>query len=168
MRSIFQVYNLTMTPSSQDEKQLNFLRAAKRRPEREIESSSGATLDYRIEELAGQRLLLLEGEERRLARVQDMLDLIAEALPRRVNTVVVPVTRLDPSFFQLRSGLAGELAQKIVNYRLKLAVVGDVAAFIADSKAFADFVRESNRGASILFVQDMDELAKKLSAFEGL
>lgn len=121
-------------------------------------------MDYRIEEFEGRRLLVLEGEEPTLARVQDMLDLIAEALPRRVGMIVVPVVRLDPSFFRLRSGLAGEFVQKIVNYRLKLAVIGDVSKFIAGSAAFADFVRESNHGRDVLFLPDLNALADKLSA----
>ena len=124
-------------------------------------------MDYRIAERDGQRLLVLEGEERILARVQDVLDLIAEALPRRVSIIVVPVVRLDPSFFQLRSGLAGEFVQKIVNYRLKLAVIGDISQFTAASAALADFVRESNRGGSVFFVPDMEALNEKVSTLEG-
>lgn len=124
-------------------------------------------MDYRIQELEGGRLLILEGEEPVLARVQDVLDLIAEALSRRVSMIVVPVVRLDPCFFQLRSGLAGEFVQKIVNYRLGLAVIGDISEFTAGSAAFADFVRESNRGRSILFVEHMNELNKRLSALES-
>ena len=121
-------------------------------------------MEFRIEELERQRLLFLDGEGPALARVQDILDLVAEALPRRVSMIVVTVERLDPSFFQLRSGLAGEFVQKIVNYRLRLAVIGNISAFTANSAAFTDFVRESNRGRSIFFVHDLDELVEKLAA----
>jgi hypothetical protein len=123
-------------------------------------------MGFRIEELGGQRLLVLDNDGPVLARVQDAIDLIAEALPQGVHMIVAPVARFDPSFFQLRSGLAGEVVQKIVNYRLKLAVVGDISQFVSESKAFADFVRESNRGGSVYFFQDMDALKEAVSNWQ--
>ena len=78
-------------------------------------------MDRRIVELNGHRLLVLGDEGPALTRVQDVLDLVGKALPQRVSVIVAPVARLDPEFFRLRSGLAGEFVQKIVNYRLRLA-----------------------------------------------
>ena len=121
-------------------------------------------MSNRIEERNGQRLLVLEDTGPLLARVQDILDLIAEAPLQHVDAIVVPVARLDPAFFRLRSGLAGEFVQKIVNYRRRLAVIGDISAFTAASTAFADFVRESNRGRNVFFVPDLDALAARLAA----
>jgi len=122
------------------------------------------TMDYRIEEVNGHRLLVLDGEGPAVTRVQDVLELVAEALPRRASMIVVTVARLDPAFFELRSGFAGEFVQKIVNYRLRLAVIGDISEFIANSAALTDFIRESNRGRSIFFVRDLDALVEKLAA----
>src|SRR5262249_3333048 len=96
-----------------------------------------------------------------------MLDLIGEALPQRVSVIVVPAARLDGEFFRLRSGVAGEFTQKIVNYRLKLAVLGDISAFTASSTALSDFVRESNRRQNIFFLPDLNALAAKLSALQA-
>jgi Domain of unknown function (DUF4180) len=42
--------------------------------------------------------------------------------------------------------LAGEFAQKFVNYRLRLAIVGDISQHLAGSEALCDFVAETNRG----------------------
>lgn len=55
--------------------------------------------------------------------------------------IAVPVARFDPEFFRLRSGLAGEITQKFVNYRSKLAVIGDISEKAAESVALRDFVR---------------------------
>ena len=73
------------------------------------------------------------------------LDLIGAALGR-ADAVAVPVARIAPEFFALRSGVAGAVAQKFVNYRLRLVVVGDVSGYVEGSTALRDFVRESNRG----------------------
>jgi hypothetical protein len=102
-----------------------------------------------------------------VARVQDALDLIGEALSRGATIIVMPVERLDPAFFVLSSGLAGEVTQKIVNYRLKLAVIGDISTQTANSSALRAFVRESNRGRSIFFAQDLESLAAALSMPRG-
>jgi hypothetical protein len=122
---------------------------------------------HRIDELQGQRLLIVDDENPALARVQQILDLIGEALPQRVSVIVVPVARIDPAFFVLRSGLAGEFIQKIVNYRLKLAIVGDISAFTAAGGPLADFVRESNQGRNIFFLPDHNALADKLTALSA-
>jgi len=76
--------------------------------------------------------------------------------------VAVPVSRFDESFFRLRSGLAGEIMQKFVNYQVRLVVVGDISAQVAASTALRDLVTESNRGRHIWFVDDLDELADRL------
>lgn len=89
-------------------------------------------------------------------------DLIGDAWGADANFIVVPVSRLDPEFFRLASGVAGELLQKIVNYRLRIAILGDITAHVARSDALRDFVWESNRGTQVWFVADEAELEKKL------
>lgn len=111
----------------------------------------------------GHRLLIVEPTGSILAKTRDVLDLIGEALQQKARVIVVPVGRLDPAFFQLRSGFAGEFVQKIVNYQLKLGVIGDISAYVAESNALRDFVRECNRGSSVFFVSDIDALLAKLS-----
>ncbi len=88
---------------------------------------------------------------------QDALDLIGAAFSR-AEVVAVPAQRFDERFFHLRTGLAGEIMQKFVNYRLRLAVVGDISAHVAGSTALRDLVYESNKGRHVWFVADLDEL----------
>jgi hypothetical protein len=54
------------------------------------------------------------------------------------------------------------MLQKTANYHLRVAIVGDIAASIAASKPLADFVSESNRGARVWFVGDLDALRARL------
>ena len=77
--------------------------------------------------------------------------------------IAVPAARLDPAFFTLASGVAGEFVQKFANYGLRLAVVGDISDALGRSAALRDFVGESNRGRQVWFVADADELARRLS-----
>ena len=89
-------------------------------------------------------------------------DLIGDAWGAGATTVAVPVERLDPSFFDLRSGVAGGIAQKLVNYRIRLALVGDVEPFVAASDALRDWVWESNRGDQVWFLPDAATLEARL------
>ena len=91
-------------------------------------------------------------------------DLIGDALTVGAPGVVIPVERLDPAFFDLRSGVAGEIVQAFVTYQLRLVVVGELPPAASSSRAFASFVRETNRGDQAWFVATMDDLRTRLAA----
>jgi hypothetical protein len=75
----------------------------------------------------------------------------------------IPVVRLGDDFFQLRSGLAGEVAQKFVNYQIWLAIFGDISERLAASKALTDFVFEANQGQALWFAANINEVQKRLA-----
>jgi hypothetical protein len=87
-------------------------------------------------------------------------DVIGEALGRQADVLVVPVGRLGDDFFQLRTGVAGEILQKCVNYQLTLVVLGELPA--DRSQPFKDLVYESNRGRHAWFLADRAELDRRL------
>lgn len=89
---------------------------------------------------------------------QQFLDLSMNLPTERM---IIHAQTFDPSFFDLRSGLAGEVLQKVVNYRLRLAIVGDFSVY--ESKALRDFIFESNKGKTIAFVSTVDEAFKTLT-----
>ena len=104
-------------------------------------------------------LLQLAPDGPRIRTAQDAMDLIATTfVPDGAETIVVPVERLDPDFFRLATGVAGEVVQKFVNYRRRLVVLGDVSGHITRSDAFRDWVREVNRGHDVRFVATAAEL----------
>jgi Domain of unknown function (DUF4180) len=77
---------------------------------------------------------------------------------------VIPTERFEEGFFDLRTRIAGEILSKLVQYRLRVAVVGDISRHLAESSALRAFVYESNRGDQILFVASAEELAARLEA----
>ncbi len=87
---------------------------------------------------------------------RDAADVIAEALP--FEWIVIPVERLDTDFFRLRTGVAGQIVQKFVNYRRRVAIVGDVSQYVNASPAFRDFVLEANRGTDLNFIENIESL----------
>jgi len=114
--------------------------------------------------IADQPALVLDQTGPLLRSEDDARDMIQETFGTGIELAVVPIERLDPDFFVLRTGVAGVFVQKLVQYRLRLAVVGDISAHVAASDALRDWVREVNRGRDILFVPDVDALEARLKA----
>lgn len=99
-----------------------------------------------------------------IARTDDAMDLIGNASYSGVSLVVLPQSRLHPEFFRLSSLLAGDILQKFVNYRVRLAVVGDIHTHIEASDALRDFVWESNRGDHVWFLDHEAALEARLAS----
>jgi hypothetical protein len=117
----------------------------------------------RIDDSSGIRVLHLEAEGEPISTPDDASDLVGTAWSHNASMIAVPVERLDPEFFRLRSGIAGEITQKLVNYRLRHAVLGDITKQVKASAALRDFVWESNVGEHVWFVDDEAALAEKLA-----
>lgn len=97
----------------------------------------------------------VDGGELAVANVQDALDLMATARYEGADSVLLPKEAVHEDFFQLRSGLAGEVLQKYTNYGFRVAFVGDFGVY--DSKALRDFIYESNKGGKVLFLPTREE-----------
>jgi hypothetical protein len=117
----------------------------------------------RIEALGGESVLVVD-EEAPAVAIANVVDAMTAAFDAGAQVIAVAVDRLDPAFFDLRTGVAGEIAQKLVNYRLRLAVVGELPAMALESRAFAAFVREGNRGSGPWFVATLAELGARLGS----
>ncbi|GHJ53939.1 DUF4180 domain-containing protein [Micromonospora chersina] len=116
-----------------------------------------------LEERAGVPVLVCDPAGPPVATTEAALDLIGAAFGG-AEVVAVPAARLDPSFFSLGTRFAGEIMQKFVNYRLRLVVVGDISAHLAESGALRALVAESNRHDHIWFVPDLAALDARLAA----
>lgn len=80
------------------------------------------------------------------------------------DRIAIDGTMLDADFFELKTGLAGEIAQKFVNYQVKLAVIGDFAGYTSASKSLRDFIYECNQGKDLFFLPTETEAVEKLGA----
>ncbi|MEU5540072.1 DUF4180 domain-containing protein [Streptomyces sp. NPDC020362] len=92
------------------------------------------------------------------------LDPIGDARGRGAELVVVPVVQVADEFFRLRPGVAGAVLQKLVNHRLRLAVVGDTSRRVDAGDALRDFGYESNQGRRLWIVtghEDLDDRPRR-------
>ncbi|MFF3670526.1 DUF4180 domain-containing protein [Microtetraspora malaysiensis] len=116
-----------------------------------------------LRDFDGTAVLVCAADGDSLRGERDATDVIGEAMYLGAAWVAVPVERLHDDFFRLRTRVAGDFLQKFVNYRLGVAVVGDVSPYTEASTALRDFVRESNRGTHVWFVPDTEVLRLRLT-----
>jgi hypothetical protein len=120
-------------------------------------------LSTKFYELHGVRVLECVPDGSKLQTYSDAVELIGKTFENRATFIVIPVECLDDEFFQLKTRIAGELIQKFVQYGRRLAIVGDISGFLAESSALRAFVVESNRGKDVWFLASRDELNDRLS-----
>lgn len=110
------------------------------------------------------RVFFVDAEGQKIGREADAADLIGQIYGSEAEWVAIPLSRLDDDMLQLSNRKLGLFIQKLVNYRLKVAIIGDVGGAMAASKAFNDFVVESNRGEIVWFVPDLAAFEERLQA----
>lgn len=99
-----------------------------------------------------------------IGSVRDALDLLATAQHQEDATCVMILEKnLPAEFFDLKTGLAGEILQKYTTYRMKLVIIGDFA--VVQSKSLQAFIRESNRGKQVAFVTTREEALRHITGW---
>lgn len=92
---------------------------------------------------------------------QDALDIMVDASYQGANRLIVSEKNLHPDFFDLKTGIAGEVLQKFSTYSAFLAIVGDFSKYT--SKSLNDFIYESNKVGRINFVSTKEEALQALT-----
>ncbi|MBX3143662.1 MAG: DUF4180 domain-containing protein [Trueperaceae bacterium] len=90
-----------------------------------------------------------------IASGRDAIDLVGNASYQGFEAVLLNADRLAPEFFDLSSGLAGEVLQKFSNYGMQLGIIGDFEG--SASESLRAFIRESNRNGQTVFARSQTE-----------
>ena len=107
-------------------------------------------------------IAVLSSEELIIRDLQSALDLIATInYETSLNKIVIRKDNIIEDFFYLETKLAGDVFQKFMNYKIKMAIVGDFLSY--ESKSLNDFIYECNKGSSFFFVGKINEGIKRLN-----
>lgn len=113
-------------------------------------------------EVNGVSIAVVGSSENLIGDVQSALDFMATVrYETGCDRIVMSKSLLNENFFDLKTGLAGEILQKFVNYYVKAAIYGDFTAY--SSKSLKDFIYECNKGNHILFLPTEQQAIEKLS-----
>ena len=95
----------------------------------------------------------------------DATAIVRSCVESGAGAVLFDRTALPAAFFDLSSGFAGELIQKLTQYGIRMAaVVPDPSRC---SRSFQEFVREANRGGHFRFFPDRRDAVRWLESPGG-
>ena len=82
------------------------------------------------------------------------MDVVAACFEQGTQSLLIDRPALPPEFFDLRTGVTGELVQKLTQYGIRVAcVVPDLGT---QPDRFQEFAREANRGSRARFFESRD------------
>lgn len=108
--------------------------------------------EIKIAELLSDAILIQSAE--------DGSQLIADLYYQGFDLIAIYSNQLSPDFFDLKTGLAGEVLQKVSNWRIRMAIIGDFTNI--SSKSLRDFIFESNKGKLVNFKASIEEIIATL------
>lgn len=111
-------------------------------------------MHFTIQEINEHKIAVVDSPGLKIETGQEALDLMANAGYLGARAIILPAENLSGDFFDLKTGVAGDILQKFSNYRMKLAITGSFEGY--QSRSLAAFIRESNRGNLVFFVPDME------------
>ncbi|CAH0117685.1 MULTISPECIES: DUF4180 domain-containing protein [unclassified Paenibacillus] len=116
-------------------------------------------------EAGGKHIAVASGSEIAIEDVQSAMDLMASVqYETGCDRIVINKSLFSESFFDLKTRLAGEILQKFVTYRVKVAIVGDFSVY--SSQSLRDFIYECNKGSHIFFLPTEQQAIEKLSTLQ--
>lgn len=123
-------------------------------PDKEIYSSSKNKpiaikeeykMNYQVATENNKNYIILSSPGRIIQSEQDGLDMIRICFENDANLVLIHEGLLSDDFLTLRTGLAGTILQKLINYNIKAAAIINEDKFNA---RFKELVREYNKGTA--------------------
>jgi len=126
-----------------------------------IQKASDYFMTVETHHVKGKKIAEVLATDRVINSIEDGLHLLGELYYQDFDKIIIHEENITPDFFDLKSGIAGEILQKFSNYRVQLAIIGDFSKY--SSKSIQDFIYESNKGRQISFVGSLLEAIRILS-----
>lgn len=110
----------------------------------------------------GNTIASLTSDEKIIKDVQSALDLaMSVQYDTGTSRIAIPKETVVDEFFILSTGVAGEILQKFINYKIKIAIYGDYSTYT--SKPLKYLIYECNKGKDIFFVSSKEQAIVCLS-----
>jgi hypothetical protein len=119
----------------------------------------------RIREItAGNRMVIAGTPGVPMLRTpDDVVDLLSAGTGGLARSVLLYAENLQELFFDLSSGEAGDILQKLRNYHVRLAVVAPEGK-VRMSRKFGEMAREESRGGDFHLFEDEESAVAWLAA----
>jgi DNA-binding PadR family transcriptional regulator len=101
-------------------------------------------MSYKVIENGTKKYVEFISSADKLASEQDALDLVALCGENDTNLLMLHGSALSEDFFRLKTGIAGGMLQKFINYYVKTAVI--IPESISNKGRFREMALEANKG----------------------
>lgn len=118
-------------------------------------------MDIKIKQHNGINIAEVISDKIIITEVQDALDLMADCNYQDSGRILLQDYNIVADFFDLKTGIAGDILQKFSNYQVRLAIVGDFSKY--PGKSLRDFIFESNKHGRIIFAENNQAAIERLS-----
>ncbi|HHU50481.1 MAG TPA: DUF4180 domain-containing protein [Firmicutes bacterium] len=112
-------------------------------------------MNYRVIEINGKKYIEYASVETPIRKEENAIDLISACFEYDTNFLLIQAQALVDDFFKLRTGLAGSVLQKFINYNIKVAVVMTDQQEVKGK--FKEFITETNKGNSFRVFSSKEE-----------
>lgn len=118
-------------------------------------------MNIEIHQIGDHKIAEIRAEEILVHNPGEGLQLLVDLYYQDFDKIIIHEKNITPDFFDLKTGIAGEILQKFSNYRVRLVIVGEFIRFPGQS--IKDFIFESNKGRQINFLDSVELGVGKLS-----
>ena len=112
-------------------------------------------MNYRVITIEDKKYVECISSEIKLITEQDTMDLIAVCWENDASLLMINEEVLSEDFFNLSTGVAGALLQKLVNYQIKTAAI--ISSELANKGRFREMALESNKGSHFRIFNTREE-----------
>ncbi|MHA4894242.1 DUF4180 domain-containing protein [Pedobacter sp. PWIIR3] len=102
--------------------------------------------------------LMAEGQQ--IGNAEQGLQILVDLYYQDFDKVILHEYHFTPDFFDLKTGLAGEILQKYSNFKVQLCIIGDFSKY--EGQSIKSFIYESNNGSRVNFLPTVDDALKRL------
>ena len=118
-------------------------------------------MNIEVHQVENKKFAEIQASDIVIHSTEDALNLMGDLYYKGYDGLILHEEQITPSFFDLKTKMAGEILQKFSNYRFPLVLIGDFSKF--PSQSLQDFIRESNKGRLVNFVSTFPEALQLLS-----
>jgi hypothetical protein len=123
-------------------------------------------MDITVNRDGNTHIAVIRSSEILITDVDDALDLMATvAHEHGCDAMVINKQAITELFFDLKTGLAGEILRKFTNYRFRVAIIGDFNVY--SSPSLRGFIRESNEGTQFFFLTTEESAIARFQALSA-
>lgn len=112
-------------------------------------------MDYNIIEKGTKKYIEVLSSDNLLNSEQDALDLISLSWEHNIQQQVLHGEIFSEDFFNLKTGVAGKMLQKFINYGIRVAAI--IPAQVANTGRFREMVLETNKGNAFRVFSSREE-----------